>query len=134
MFGRPHPRRPEAKFCLEEVHTGAQVATDVDRPCVLVDANPVLKGPARHHQQGHDGVIVGRRGQLDLARCCQLAVHGQHVGHVRMLLVDDVGQVGWCVVTPLREEPHQPRIGLDWGAVSHRVVKEGGVFALHVIG
>ncbi len=134
LFGGPHPRRSEAKFCFEQVHAGAQVATDVDRPRVLVDANPVLEGPTGHHQQGHDGVVVGRRGQLDLARRRQLAVHGQHVRHVRMLLVDDVGQVGRRVVPALGEEVHQPCIGLHRGAVSCRVVKEGGIFALHVIG
>ena len=134
MFGGPHPGRSEAKFRFEQVHAGAQVATDVDRPRVFVDANPVLEGPSRHHQQGHDGVVVGRRGQLDLARRRQLAVHGQHVRHVRMLLVDDVGQVGRRVVPALGEEVHQPCIGLHRGAVSCRVVKEGGIFALHVIG
>ena len=51
-----------------------------------------------------------------------------------MLLVDDVGQVGRRVVPALGEEVHQTSIGLHWSAVFRGVVKEGGIFALHVIG
>ena len=97
---------------LKQVHAGHEVILHVFRPSFLVDANAVFHGPTVHHEQRHDGVVVRRGGQFDLAVGGQLAVHRQNVAHVVVLGIQHVGKVGQAVIPVLHEQGDETFIAM----------------------
>ena len=96
---------------------------NVLRPRFLVYSDAILHGPAVHHQQGHDGVVVGCGGQLHLSVGCQFAVHGKHVPHVLVLSIQHVGEVRQIVLAVLHEQCDEPLVPMTGIVGSKHIVR-----------
>ena len=89
---------------LKEVHASDKMVLNIFRPGLFVDTNAVFHGPSVHHQERHDGVVVGRGGQFHLPACSQFTVHGHDVTHVVVLCIEDIRQVAQGVISVLHEQ------------------------------
>ena len=96
---------------------------DILGPRFFVDPNTVFHGPTVHHQQRHDGVIVRRGRQFNLPVGGEFAVHGQHVAHVFVLRIQDIGQVGERVIAVLHEQGDETLVSVAGIVVPLNVVR-----------
>ena len=99
----PHSSGTEAKFVFEQIHPCDEMILNVLRPCFFVDANTVFHGPAFHHEQRHNRVVIWCGRKFDLSVRGKFTVHRQDVAHMGMLGIQDVVQIAQFVIPTLHE-------------------------------
>ncbi|MNY00119.1 hypothetical protein D3C86_1326020 [compost metagenome] len=116
LFRRPHAGRPVAEMTLEEVEPLAHLRLRILR---ILEARFGQRKPRTRHarrlgidQEGQDGVVEGRRGQLHLARLGEALVGGDDAADQLALLADDQLAIGLGEVAPPLDQGQQVRIGL----------------------
>ena len=109
---RPHSSWTETKFVLEQIHSCDEMVLHVLWPCFFVDANTVFHGPAFHHEQRHDRMVVRCGRKFDLSVCSKFTVHRQDVAHVGMLGIENVVQIAQFVIPTLHEQINETLVAM----------------------